>query len=946
MKVISPRTPVHRGSIEAIGFLINPDLISLERARERILSLWEPGVAAYRLDLGLVVKLPNPRRVDSRLSPGLPLTREGLLLAGLPLSPGEIASLSAAAESVVVATAGVLSAIPLERGAIEQPESWLDVDDYRFIETLSLGAPPWRPRLTVESQEFDARSKMEGVPPESEGLREFLKEIKRQRSGDGEAGGPSGLREMWAQIGFRFGRFVRQAVSIKSWARRIGSAAGSGSTNRSEQTRQDRSDNGFAFKLGAALKRMFTRALLGARLGRIFGRRQAEYLTRLIDMLESGDTLEALKHAIPLGGGIEKDLAALALGVPRPRTSLSINPRMTAAASSIGVGQGFMDHLRRLYRAAFERLAAQGRIEEAAFILSELLFANEEAVAFLEKHGRLRLAAEMAEARELAPGIVVRQWFIAGDTQRAIRIARRLNAFSAAIVRLERSDKAKAYEMRLLWAESLAASGDYAGAVEAVWPVKAERQRALDWIDKAVEAGGPVGARMLARKASIAPELFGNTRDLVLGMLEDERAESAAARLAFADTIRRQDRIPECQTLARAAVRAVLRDAKLGLEMLAPAQFRHLIDFAGDGALRSDAPPLPSVAIRKLVDIEEPVRVQVDESDVGTLEIKDLAYLPDGKMIVALGEAGASLVNREGRRVAHFDVPAHRLVISDHGDRAIAIAPRGESSKLSRIDFLSRKSDQWCEGRIGVFAGDYDGSSWFVAVDRDLYTIDATSSGFEALWRIPEMVSEGKIISVARSADSCRVLLLLAEDWPSNLEEWHYQLPSMTLRGKGQTKLPDNCFVANPKYIVSNNGMVVDCSTCFRILESEQGSASQGPTTVHSAEHRLETTPLKLKSYLSGSVAIEAEIGGHESNAGLPAAREHWVAVPVSDPGRSRVVLFHRGRGNRLRAELLLNGSATPVVRLTDKTLCVADERGRVYVIDLDSGRVLRNIRL
>jgi hypothetical protein len=929
-----------------MGFVINPDLIGLEKARNRILSLWEPGVAVYSLDVGLAVKLPHPIRVDSRRSPGMPLTQDGSLLVGLPLSSAEVDALSPGSGSIVVAKAGVASAARLESGCLEQPELWLDVDDYGIVETASLGSPPAEPRLAVESTDFDARTNMEGVPPESDNLREFLKEIKRQRSTNQQPDSTTSYREFWTQAGVRLGRFLRRALSFKGWSRRVGSATGSGTANRTEHRRRSAGNDGFGSKLGAALKRMITRGMLAARLGRIFGRRQAAYLARLIDMLERGDTSEALRHAIPLGGEIGKDLAALALGVPRPRETLSINPRMTTASSSIGLGHDFMEHLRRLYRAAFERLAAQGKIEEAAFILSELLFANEEAVAFLEKHGRLRLAAEMAEARELAPGLVVRQWFIAGDRQRAIKIARRLSAFSAAIVRLERSDKAKADELRLLWAESLATGGDYAAAVEAVWPVKSERRWALDWIDKAVKTGGPAGARMLARKVSLAPEHFGQTRDLAIDLLEDERAESAGARLAFADTIRRQDRIPECQTLARAAVRAVLRDAKLGLEMLAPAQFRHLIDFAGDGALRSDTPPLPIVAVRKLVSFEDAITIQVDQSDVGTLEIKDLAYLPDGKLIVALGEAGACLVNRDGRRVAHFDVPAHRLVVSDHGDRAIAIAPRGESSKLSRIDFLSRKSDHWCEGRIGVFAGDYDGSAWFVAVDRDLYMIDATSSSFEALWRIPEIVTEGKIISIARSAESCRVLLV--EDWSVDLEEWHYQLPSMTLRGKAQTKsTPGDWINANPRFTVSKRGLIIDSSTYFRILGPEGGSEANGQTTgVPTVENRYETTPLRLKCYVAGSVAMEAEIGGHDSNAGLPSAIENWVAVPVSDPGRSRVLLFYHGRANYPRVECLLNGSVRPVLRLTDKSLCVADEHGRIYVIDLDSGRVLRNLRL
>src|SRR5215469_14118905 len=103
------------------------------------------------------------------------------------------------------------------------------------------------------------------------------------------------------------------------------------------------------------------------------------------EMLVFRNTSEALKHAIPLGGQTEKDILSFSIGVPRPRSDLSILPQMKRASSTIGVGPDLMSHLRRLYRATFDRLAAQGRIEEAAFVLSELLLANEEAVAFLEK---------------------------------------------------------------------------------------------------------------------------------------------------------------------------------------------------------------------------------------------------------------------------------------------------------------------------------------------------------------------------------------------------------------------------------------------------------------------------------------------------------------------------------------------------------------------------------
>src|SRR5947208_1315692 len=83
-------------------------------------------------------------------------------------------------------------------------------------------------------------------------------------------------------------------------------------------------------------------------------------------------------------------------------------------------------------------------------------------IAFLEKHGQHRLAAELAESRDLPAGMVVRQWFLARDVRRAIRLAEERGAFADAIARLERTHRSEAQALRMLWAERLASKGDYA----------------------------------------------------------------------------------------------------------------------------------------------------------------------------------------------------------------------------------------------------------------------------------------------------------------------------------------------------------------------------------------------------------------------------------------------------------------------------------------------------
>src|SRR5262249_42216916 len=144
---------------------------------------------------------------------------------------------------------------------------------------------------------------------------------------------------------------------------------------------------------------------------------------------------------------------------------------------------------------------------------------NREAVSFLERHGKLRLAAEVAEARELPPDLVARQWVIAGDYRRALEIARRSGVFAQAVAQLERTHPDAACMLRLHFADALATGGDFVAAVEAVWPVESARHLAAAWIARGLELGGLVEARLLPRQLSVEPAAFPAVRDRALTIL-------------------------------------------------------------------------------------------------------------------------------------------------------------------------------------------------------------------------------------------------------------------------------------------------------------------------------------------------------------------------------------------------------------------------------------------
>ena len=947
MKAVRPRALKHRGTVDAAGFIFDTQLIGMAEARRRVLAVWTQGVQVFQLDDTLLVCLPASQQVSCDVAMGTPLVRSNSRLLAAPLAADELKALDAPGNSVVLVRGGVLVAIQLFDSISQHPADWLDVESFRVLQTSSLGAPPAAPRIAEEKLSFDARQKLDGVPSEVPELAEVLAALrshgKQPDKYTHRGGGVTDWREGIARMLERLSTapaYLSVAVASlgKTFRRAIGKLFGNPSTSQtssgaarlrtSQQSLQRRSSLGE--KLSAKLRQLAARMLVATRLSRVIGKRQALYVYRMMEMFERGDIQQALRHAIPIDG-MASSLSSPALSLPTARASLSLSPYATRASSSIYMADDLLGELRRLYRASFERLEAQGRIEEAAFVLAELLHANEEAVAFLERHGRLKLAAEMAEGRELAPGLVVRQWFIAGDKQRSLLIARRTKAFADAVIRLERTDKRQAEILRLLWAGALADAGDFALAVEVIWPIESGRNLARNWLEKAIEAGGMTGARMLARKLSLLPLAFDEVKEQALALLEDETPESASARLSFANTLRSGERTPQTRALARAAIRAILRDAAYANEAVTAQQFRQLIDFAADSALRTDAPPLPVSKRESLSSRESLLQLRIAAPDVGTMAIHDVAFLPDGRTVVALGEAGVKLLTHDGRTVAHFDQPAHRLVLSDNGDRAIALAKRGEVWRLARLDFLSRRADDWVEARIDAFANDYDGSMWFVGAGEDFYAIDATAKRFDALWRVPD--TETNLQAVARSSSSCR---FVGSGW--GFQEWHYELPSLRLRSRDYINL-------------SSDRGTLYCSTHIA-LSAEGAIADHSLLLLEDEQKKWKETLMPLRIFTNNTLLHEIKTSSDEEpkpfeeyKPTTPSIFGNWVAASVMDKDDARVLLID-GKEGKVRAEIVLEKSNALAVRVQREVLTLADNRGRLLVMEINSGHLIRNLRI
>ncbi|MES1245734.1 MAG: bpX6 domain-containing protein [Acidobacteriota bacterium] len=917
-----PRALVHRGVVEASGFLVDATLAGPLEARRRVVDLWVPGTAVYQVARGWLVRLPAPQRVACDLAPGLPLVAEkvapGGTLVGAPLDPVELRALDPPAGSVVRPRAGHTVAERHAEADREDPAAWLDVEGFGFAPTSSLGAPPVQPRLSSPAPvEFDARTRLKGVPAAAPELAEVLAALSR-REPSGER--PKPPRHRLSPVGMMLNGLHTLRWSLRGW-RRPAIAGGaevamapSGTWSfgiAGERPGPRRAGAPFGSRFAAGFHRLSARLRVASSLSSFLGRRNAAYIQRMIEMFEEGDLLEALRYAIPLGSEVADTLRGLPLRIPSPRKDLSVKPDSKPSWTVVHFAPDLYGELQRIYRAAFERLEAQGSVEEAAFVLAEVLHAHEEAVAFLERNGRLWLAAEMAEARHLPPGLLVRQWFLAGDRERAFWIARRTGAFADAVTRLERTrNSEEAESLRLLWAAGLAEAGDYAAAVDAIWPIPEARHMALEWMDRAIEQGGTSAGRVLARKVTLAPDLFEEVRDRVQGLLESWRAEGASQRLAFAEALGQGPRTPAAQTLARAAVRAVARDSGRFGARMSPARFRQLVAFADDGALKADAPALPLPDREPWIAREGIWRIEIAGTDAGTMPAWDVAFLPSGLTAVALGEAGVRLLSRAGRSVADLDQPAHRLVVSDLGDRAIALARRGAAARLARIDLASRRAEPWCDARFEAFAPDYDGALWYVVSPDGLIAVDATSRRFDGPWGVPV---QGRVLTLARSASRCS-LVTGGED-PEVLT---YEAPALQLRSRLEVPITARGRVGGTRQLaVAPDGSV--------------------------AEQWVSAAVLQLK--LHGAPPLQIPLPGEDWEPGELVLSGDWLVGSAYGPGSARVFLVHRGTG-RVKGEVILGRAKRVTLHLQGQTLNLADDRGRILVLDLEYGQIRRDLRL
>lgn len=453
----------------------------------------------------------------------------------------------------------------------------------------------------------------------------------------------------------------------------------------------------------------------------VFGSPENErYMNKMLQLFEQKNWREALRHAIPIGDSRSPAWQEF-IGQLKPRAGLDFTSPIDPS-SSLGTSlQGF-ELLQALYRRALEGLLESGRIEEAAYVLGELLADYAGAVDLLEKHGRIEEAARLATLKGMPASLQVRLWFQAGRSEVALAMARRYGVQAEALQMLARKDPELANRFRAAWATDLADAGCTSQAITVGWPVREQLEDYEFWLRSGLDSAGPGSLEALVyglqdlgycERLQLPERLqaFFQDRDL----LTQPRRRLILERLAGSWF---ETRHPLLQSWATDTARRVMRQANSPVPLGDQRILEFLIHLSGDPWLRADRPAKLGETAARLGLWSETILQQ------GLTPIHDALWLGDGRILLALGQAGMVVLSRGGKISQRFALPAYQLV---DGERPILVS----GPNLSR--FEGGKANFWCQASLDGWCESHDGYHWVVWLGRQIYTIDLLSQEWRGL---------------------------------------------------------------------------------------------------------------------------------------------------------------------------------------------------------------------
>ena len=729
-------------------------LYNIDTIKPKVIELWNKNSKFFEFEKGYLLTFDSPILMNCDKISGSPLERNssGLFNAELINSTSDFLS------DITLLHENSLIKLYFHQGQTINVSTWIDVSDYRFLEPdLAINEDRFEDTSPISSP-TDTRTifnKVLGNPGEER--NKFLSDIGNAQTKNA-TNIPAGLS------GLNILKFIGSL--FKSNSTDSVSKDGQTSSNFIEPRKP----------LNTKIQRWrnwVTQMALLTKASKLIGASHANYLKKLMDKFESGDLQEALRHAIPLGDGTQS--LGQALGRLQPRNNLTIS-RYTAAASSVSFGDQIEAHLRKLYRQAFERLDRMGKHEEAAFVLADLLRNKQEALDYLLNHDRLSLATELALSWDMPADTIIRLLCLAGEFEKAVLIAKRDNAFAAAIATLQnKPDIAK--KLRYLWADYLISQGNWLDAVEAIWPIQTEQSLAIEWLKKAESSYGELGVRATIQLLIKSPEDSQRCAKSLLTLIENPSNADYRNNIA-ANILNVNVRHQLLSLLIAKLIPWIWIDSANRQSTLSNKQLDKLLMLCSDALLKMDIPSTKNKISETLLHITLASNLLITAPSIGQQSIEDIVMLSNNRMLIALGEPGLIIVNENMQRCMQYAIPCNRIVLSESRQVVLLIQTLDERSKVTRLDLVTHEKLDLGILDIDLFAPEFDGVKW-VITSRDRYlVIDTSTKELQTLWSLSDL--QGKIIRISSNTNH-ESLMINKED---NVEIWTYSLPSRRLYKK------------------------------------------------------------------------------------------------------------------------------------------------------------------
>ncbi|MFG1840454.1 bpX6 domain-containing protein [Micromonospora sp. NPDC049175] len=770
-----------RGQLPARALLIDVPLLGEVEARRRVVETWRPGSALFDLPTGAwLLEFDQAVPVRAELAPGLVLVDSAGVLHphGTPVEGAQDGD-------VLLPHAGTTTVANRANLPRVDRSSWIDLTALRIEPLAALDRPvvaaatpaPWQPPPPAP----DLRA-VAGVASRPRRTRRLLSASTRSRRWRRL---PDTLVAKIVAIGaavLAYGLAALVAAAHPMLV--VGAGAGllwgiSRLIARGTGTSADLGapPTGRGTSSGGRWNALLARLVLASRAALLARNAQHRYLRRLDAAFARRDWDSALREAIAVGGSGGRPT----LRLPRPRTGELVPHPHLPGGAGVPIDVGIQHHLRTLYLQAATELDGAGRVEESAFVLADLLDLPAEAVALLERHRRYRLAATLAEGRELDPDLAVRLWWRAGDRDRALRVARARGAFAAAVERLAGVDVAAARQLRAEWVGARQAADDHLGAVEAAWPDDALRPLVVTNIQAGMALSGHTAGYLFAHLVTWRPTA--TSVGTALALLDSRDRELTPAQRGFAAALgelRCTDRAAD-RRLCTGALRLLVRDAA-GDPGGDAGERRRVAGRLRDRADRLAAADLPPLPASRVPGSDTPVDITA-AGDAGQLPIHDAVLLAGRAILTAHGEFGVRLIGLDGRTRARWDVPAHQLVVADHGANVLLVARHGTSGEVRALDLSTRRLRPPVAITAHHVLPSYDGALLTVVDDDGIAFVDLTADVPRVTWR--ELDPGIAVLDIARSPTSLAALVRITRQPGSDAdhtEVWRWDLPALMLR--------------------------------------------------------------------------------------------------------------------------------------------------------------------